>query len=76
MVSSTFYTAHFYLLYGQFEFLHGQVDFLYGQLFTFILYRPVENAHCRLQDRRKVQTEGKMQTEDWRHGVKSRLVIP
>ena len=73
MVNSSFYMVNFY-------FLYGQVNFLYGQLFTFIwssrlfiwstfyyLYRSVWNAACRLQ------TGGKMQTEDCRSGVKCRL---
>ena len=78
MVKSTFHMVNFvlfiwstfYFLYVQVDFLYGQVDFLYGQvdfshrqLFTFYI------GQCKMQTADfRLQTGGKVQTEDCRSG--------
>ena len=63
----------FYMVNSTFNFLYGQVDLLYGQFFSIYI------CQCRMQtadfkgggeEGGKEQTEGKMQTEDCRPGVK------
>ena len=69
MVKSTFHMVNFVLfIWSTFYFLYVQVDFSHCQLFTFYI------GQCKMQTADfRLQTGGKVQTEDCRSGVKCRL---